>query len=72
MVGYIRPGWISDLTFVAAAISGAVGITAWRLTDHTGFWAEVDGLYIGVACTLAVLIVGKLLGFASTRRRSCF
>ncbi|MCE9614288.1 MAG: sodium:solute symporter family protein [Lentisphaerae bacterium] len=55
MVGHVWPGRIRDNQFVIASLCGVVGTTAWRLIDRTGFWAEVDALYIGAACTAAGL-----------------
>jgi SSS family solute:Na+ symporter len=60
MIGFWRPGFISDRVFVLGTLSGAVGITYWRLTEHAGFWANVDDLYAGLAFTFAGLCVGKI------------
>lgn len=57
MIGYFWPGRISDHQFVFASLLGAAGTTAWRLTEHTGFWANVDSLYAGALCTGIGLIV---------------
>lgn len=57
IIGYFRPGLISDNQFVYASLFGAAGTTVWRFTEHTGFWANVDSLYIGAFCTGLGLIV---------------
>jgi len=57
LVGYAMPGRIRDNQFLFASLLGVIGTTAWRLIDRTGFWAQVDALYIGASCTAVGLIV---------------
>jgi len=54
LVGYIYPGRISDKAFSVSVLSAAVGITYWRFSEHSGFWADVDELFIA-----AVILVGS-------------
>ncbi len=61
MVGYAFPGKISDRVFSCAVLVAAAGITYWRFSTHTGFWAEVDDLYIGVVTSALVLALGNFI-----------
>lgn len=57
MCGYIFPGKIRDNQFVLACILGVIATTVWRLSDRSGFLAEVDELYIGMLVTaLGILL----------------
>lgn len=55
LIGYAFPGRIRDNQFVVASLCGVAASTAWRLATRTGFWAEVDALYIGALATGAGL-----------------
>lgn len=57
MIGYFWPGRIADNQFVFASLLGAAGTTIWRFSEQTGFWANVDSLYIGSLCTGIGLIL---------------
>ena len=59
--GYLFPTKIKDLQFVAASIFGAIAVTYWRNTSHTGFWNNVDELYIGILATTLGLLIFPLL-----------
>ena len=61
MLGHVFPGKIRDNQFLLACLLGVVGTTAWRLIERTGFWAQVDALYIGAACTALGLGVYALI-----------
>lgn len=61
LIGYALPGRIRDNQFVAASLCGVIASTAWRLAPRTGFWAEVDALYIGALATGAGLALYALL-----------
>jgi SSS family solute:Na+ symporter len=67
MLGHVFPGRIRDNQFILACLLGVAGTTAWRLCERTGFWAEVDALYVGAACTALGLGVYALL---ARKRRS--
>ena len=56
MFGYIFPGRISDKQFVATCISGVITTSYWRNASLSGFWQNVDELYIGVLTTGSMLI----------------
>jgi len=56
LVGYAFPGKIRDNQFLFASLLGVAGTTLWRAADRSGFWAEVDALYIGCACTAIGLV----------------
>lgn len=49
--GYIFPKKISDIQFVSACFCGIFATTYWRLAKHSGFWVNVDELYIGILAT---------------------
>jgi len=61
LFGYAFPGRIKDAQFVIGGLCGVVGTTAWRLAPHSGFWADVDALYAGMAATAAGLGVAGVL-----------
>lgn len=61
MLGFTRPGLVSDRGFVLGTLCGVVGITYWRFAEHAGFLANVDDLYVGLACTSLGLVSGKIL-----------
>lgn len=56
LYGHFRPGKISDNQFIFSCIFGIIGTTYWRNAPHSGFYANIDELYIGVLCTLSALI----------------
>jgi len=49
--GYIFPNRIRDNQFVAICLLGVVTTSYWKLVEHSGFWANVDEIYIGSATT---------------------
>ena len=55
LFGYIFPKRISDNQFVAVCLMGVVTTSYWRNANHTGFWENVDELYIGVSTTALAL-----------------
>lgn len=61
LIGYAFPGKIRDNQFVFASLCGVAGTTAWRCIPRTGFWLEVDALYIGTASTALGLLLYALL-----------
>jgi len=58
--GYLFPKRITDNMFVLSATLGVIGITYWRLSEHTGFWREIDDFYVGLAMSISGLIIGYL------------
>lgn len=62
LIGYFKRNWISEAGFLLGTMFGVAGITWWKFTEHGGFWAEVDELYIGMICTTAGIILAKLGG----------
>ncbi len=54
--GYIFPGRIGDKQFVITCLSGVVTTSYWRNASLTGFWQNVDELYIGVFTTASMLL----------------
>lgn len=61
MLGIFRPGLIGETSFITGTLFGVVSITSWRLTEHAGFFAEVDDFYVGVLATGCGLILGRVL-----------
>jgi len=51
LYGYIFPGKIKDHQFVFASILGVITVSVWRNIDLTGFWQNVDELYMGIIAT---------------------
>ncbi len=60
LFGYIWPGKISDNVFSVCVLSSAVLMTLWKLVEHNGFWADVDGFYIGFISSIVFLTLAKL------------
>lgn len=68
MVGHLFPGKVKDAQFAFACIIGIVATSYWRLATHSGFWANVDELYAGVAATtLALLLYHPFFKFISKK-----
>lgn len=57
LFGYIFPKKISDNQFVAVCLLGVVTTSYWRNATHSGFWQNVDELYIGVGTTAITLLI---------------
>jgi solute:Na+ symporter, SSS family len=51
LYGYIFPNKIRDNQFIFASILGIITTTYWRFAEHSGFYANIDELYIGVLAT---------------------
>ncbi len=51
LYGYIFPGKIRDLQFVFSSVLGIISVSIWRNIPLTGFWQNVDELYIGILAT---------------------
>lgn len=57
--GYIFPGRIRDGQFVFASLMGVVAVSVWRNISLSGFWQNVDALYVGIIATsLGLLLYG--------------
>lgn len=54
--GHIFPGKIKDNQFVAACLVGVVTTATWRNIGKTGFWTNIDELYIGILSTSLTLL----------------
>lgn len=65
VLGHIFPKKISDKTFTFSAIISAVFLTLWDTIKKQGFWAQIDGFYIGVLTNLL------LLSIAIYRNKKC-
>ena len=70
LFGHIFPGRLSDKEFVASSLFGVVAVTYWRNASHTGFWNDVDELYIGLIATGAVLLYATLRPGATQQKHS--
>jgi len=57
LVGYITKRKLHDFQFICAVSLGILAVTYWRFTKHTGIWADVDEIYIGVTATLTGLFI---------------
>ncbi len=67
LYGYIFPKNIKDLQFVITCLLGVCTTTYWRLTVKTGFWADIDELYIGMITTLLTLSVFTIQNHKSSK-----
>ena len=56
LAGQFFPKRISDNQFVVSCLIGVIGTTWWILTPRSGFFANIDELYIGMLCTLTGLL----------------
>jgi SSS family solute:Na+ symporter len=60
LIGYAFPKKITDKQFVFACFVGAIATTYWRVAEHTGFWKNVDEIYVGSLATVLGLLIYKL------------
>lgn len=51
LYGYVFPGKIKDNQFVFASVIGVITVSIWRNISLTGFWQNVDELYMGIIAT---------------------
>ena len=71
LIGHAFPRRIRDNQFVCAAVLGVIGTTAWRLVPRSGFWADVDALYVGAACTaMGLWVYERVAGRGDVERKS--
>lgn len=61
LYGHFSQRKISDNAFVASCLTGVVTMTFWTFIKRTGFWADVDALYIGVLSTSLFLFSEQLI-----------
>lgn len=59
LAGYIYPKRISDNLFVAATLSSAAAMTAWKLLPPDGLWARLDSFYIGALTGAVILFLNR-------------
>lgn len=59
MIGYFFPKKISDGQFAFSVWLSAIIVSVWNLLPRAGFWAEVEGFYIGLAVN--ILFLGSIL-----------
>ncbi len=59
LCGYFFPNKIRDTQFVTGCLTGVVGTTYWRNAQHSGFWSNVDEIYIGILSTAFGLLLWK-------------
>lgn len=51
LVGYFSKRTFKDQAFVASCLFSAVLVTVWNLIPRGGIFADIDGLYIGIAAS---------------------
>lgn len=61
LYGYIFPDRIKDSQFVFASILGVITVSVWRNINLSGFWQNIDELYMGVVATSIGLISYSLI-----------
>ena len=59
MIGYFFPKKISDGQFAFSVWLSAIIVSVWNLLPRIGFWAEVEGFYIGLLVN--ILFLGSIL-----------
>ena len=57
LMGYIHPGCISDKLFVISSLISAILMTVWRLVVPPAWLDVIDPFYIGVSCSLIILVL---------------
>lgn len=70
LIGHVLPGRLSDKQFIASSLLGVVAVTYWRNATHTGFWKDVDELYIGLIVTGMALAVSAFRPSATKAEHS--
>jgi len=67
MYGYIFPGKIKDKQFIFASLLGVIVVSVWRNVNLTGFWQNIDELYMGIVATsLGLIFYGVYRRFSRT------
>lgn len=61
LIGHIFPKLLSDLQFTISCLTGVAFTTFWIVIEKSGFYANIDELYIGMLSTLCALIILKSL-----------
>lgn len=61
LYGYIFPGKIKDWQFIFASVLGVISVSIWRNLNLSGFWQNIDELYMGIIATSLGLIVYGLV-----------
>ena len=59
MIGYFFPKKISDGQFAFSVWLSAIIVSVWNLLPRAGFWAEVEGFYIGLIVN--IIFLGSIL-----------
>lgn len=70
LIGHVLPGRLSDKQFIASSLLGVIAVTYWRNATHTGFWKDVDELYIGLIVTGMALAVSAFRPSATKAEHS--
>ncbi len=60
VLGHLFPKKIRDYQFCASCLTGVIGISVWRSIERSGFWANIDDLYIGVICSILGLLISRV------------
>jgi SSS family solute:Na+ symporter len=68
LYGYIFPNRIKDYQFVFASILGVITVSVWRNIELSGFWQNVDELYMGIIATSLGLASYGLVNNLITKR----
>ncbi len=69
LYGYIFPNRIKDYQFVFASILGVITVSIWRNIELSGFWQNVDELYMGIIATSLGLATYGLVNYLITKRK---
>ena len=57
LLGHILKRKISDTQFVITCLLGVITTSWWRNTGHSGFWSNVDEIYIGSFTTVIIYFI---------------
>jgi SSS family solute:Na+ symporter len=50
---------LTDIQFVLSSVVSAILITIWRFTEKSGYWQNIDDLYLGLFGSLVMIIIFK-------------
>jgi len=70
LYGYIFPNKIKDTQFIFASLLGVITVSVWRNLELSGFWQNVDELYMGITATsLGLILFGLYIKLRSDTKK---
>lgn len=61
LCGYLSKTRISDTQFLTTSVAAVLTTSYWRNTERSGFWVDVDEMYIGLATSAALMGIFLLI-----------